>query len=141
MCSEYCIYFTEILNIIDVLWKENEAATKSEIENKMINIKDGYKDDKLKKLPEILEYAIEGGYFTEVVTNGAISYKVIKKVGDKRCSACSEVFKPFVPKNFQVGIDYVDRATFSSLAKVYDLRKFITTNIENITNATINKNE
>ena len=114
MCSEYCIYFTEILNIIDVLWKENEAATKSEIENKMINIKDGYKDDKLKKLPEILEYAIEGGYVTEVVTNGAISYKVNKKVGDKRCSAYSEVFKPFVPKNFQVGIGYVDRATFSS---------------------------
>ena len=46
-CSEFCVYFAEILSIIGALCKGNKCATKENVEKKMIVVKDGYKNDKM----------------------------------------------------------------------------------------------
>ena len=56
-CSEFCVYFAGILSIIG--GKGNKCATKEDIEKKIIAVKDGYQNDKIIKLEEILEYACE----------------------------------------------------------------------------------
>ena len=61
-CSEFCVYFAEILSIIGALCKGNKCATKENVEKKMIVVKDGYKNDKMIKLDEILGYACEEEY-------------------------------------------------------------------------------
>ena len=62
--------------------------------------------------------------------NDVIAYKINKKVGDKKCSICTEAFGPFIPSNFPVKIDYVDRATFDNLAReLHDLKNLVTSKI------------
>ena len=45
------------------------------------------------------------------------SYKLNSNVGNKVCSTCRESLRPFIPNDFKVGNNYVDRAIFDSLAK------------------------
>ena len=132
-CSEYCIYFAELLNIIENLCKENIISTKDTIEKKINCIKDGHKDDKSKKLDDILEYACEEEYLVVEVINDIKSYKLNNMVENKVCSTCSERLYSFVPEDFKVGKEYVDRSTFESLAtELFDFKKHVALELQRL---------
>ena len=89
----------------------------------MINI---LLDDKSKKLDDILEYACEEEYLVVEVINDIKSYKLNNMVENKVCSTCSERLYSFVPEDFKVGKEYVDRSTFESLAtELFDFKKYV----------------
>ena len=54
-CYELCVYFPEILNIVDTICKGNGNATEEGIKQKISDFNDGYDKDKLKKLHGLLE--------------------------------------------------------------------------------------
>ena len=113
-CSEFCIYFAEILNDIDELCEEKDKGqvTKEDIVKKIQNKADWYANDRSSKLEEILEYACDLTY----VLKDDEYYKVNNHVDSITCSSCGEEIYPFISKDFKVGKNYLDQSTFEVLA-------------------------
>ena len=81
-CSESCIYFSEILNIIEDLNKDSENVRRESIEEIIRSIQDGYEKDKVQKMDGILEYADH----VEYVRKENDFFKINNKIENKRCS-------------------------------------------------------
>ena len=125
------MYFAEILIAIESLSKDS-SATRTNIENKLNELKDGYEDVRFKRLEYVLNFASEQGYIIKEQHKGKkirspfITFKLIHSIEGKICCSCKEFLRPFAAKNYQVGVSYVDKMTFDSLAReVHELKEYI----------------
>ena len=130
-CSEHCIYFPEILNVIDQLLKEDTLATKQSIESKLREVDDGYNEDRCKRLTDILTFATEQGYIRKEHRGkkrkvSTIYFMINRRISGRTCEICNAEIEPFSASNFKVGRNYVDKMTFENLAReVAELKDFV----------------
>ena len=131
-CTEFCVYFPEVMNAINDINKNNNVATKQAIEEKIQSFKDGFEKDKSMTLGSILKYASEQGYIIKEHKKGRkrrsslVSYYINHNIVPNICSSCNESIQQFNFSNLVVKNDYVDRGTFKNLAKeVAELKKIV----------------
>ena len=123
-CSEFCVEFPEVMNIINELNTKQGIAVENDILNKLNNV---YQEDKIK---EIVEYACKLSYVNQISHNEEKSRYEINKTFplENSCFICKEKITTFNCKEFNVDINksYVDRDTFESLAQeFFDFKSYV----------------
>ena len=132
------MYFAEVLNIIGELNSHSVTATEEVIVGKLREIKDGLNSDRIQQIPDLLQYACNVSYISNLILNNVSAYKLNNDLEFSTiCDLCGESLEPFICDNFRVNshVNFVDRATFEELARnLNDFKQYINNALYNLQN-------
>ena len=115
-CTEYCINFTHILNIIIELKKKKISSSFDNIFER-INAGDEIVTITEDELTEILQYACDRKYVNTHKYNSKLSYRVNEKLSEEVCNFCGEILVPYTYESTPAErvIDFIEMHTFNVL--------------------------